>query len=212
MGEMAMDYNRYKDETSLNFDVLKEIGSIGTGNAATALSTVLGRKISMTLPEVKLVEFNKAIYELGGPEKIVAAVLVEFSGEVHGVMLFLQNLKFINVVMEGLLERHIDDLRDITEMEVSALTEVGNIIISSYVNALSSLTGITMNLSVPSVSINMLGGIMNVPIAMYGYTMDKLLTINGTFECDGEEVYSRLLMLPNEESLDYIMQKLGVAN
>ena len=48
MGEMAMDYNRYKDETSLNFDVLKEIGSIGTGNAATALSTVLGRKISMT--------------------------------------------------------------------------------------------------------------------------------------------------------------------
>ena len=207
-----MDYNGYKNEISLSYDVLKEIGSIGTGNAATALSTVLGRKISMTLPEVKLVEFNKAIYELGGPEKIVAAILVEFSGEVHGVMLFLQNLKFINIVMESLLQKHIDDLSEITEMEMSALTEVGNIIISSYVNALSGLTEITMDLSVPSVSINMLGGIMNVPIAMYGYSMDKLLTINGTLECDGEEVYSRLLMLPDEKSLDYIMQKLGVAN
>ena len=207
-----MDYNGYKNEISLSYDVLKEIGSIGTGNAATALSTVLGRKISMTLPEVKLVEFNKAIYELGGPEKIVAAILVEFSGEVHGVMLFLQTLKFINIVMESLLQKHIDDLSEITEMEMSALTEVGNIIISSYVNALSGLTEITMDLSVPSVSINMLGGIMNVPIAMYGYSMDKLLTINGTLECDGEEVYSRLLMLPDEKSLDYIMQKLGVAN
>lgn len=207
-----MNFKKYNDETSMNFDALKEVGSIGTGNAATALSTVLGRKIIMTLPEVKLVEFNRAIYDLGGPEKIVAAVLVEFSGEINGVMLFLQNLEFINVVMDGLLSRRIEDLRDITEMEVSALTEVGNIIISSYMNALSSLTGITVNLSVPSVAINMLGGIMNVPIVMYGYKMNQLLSLNGTFECDGEEVYSRLLMLPDEESLDYIMRKLGVAN
>ena len=206
-----MDFKRYEDEKSLDFDVLKEIGSIGTGNAATALSTVLGKKITMTVPEVKLVEFNKAIYELGGPEKIVAAVLVELSGEVQGLMLFLQNLKFINTVLGGLLNDHIEDLSQIDAMETSALTEVGNIIISSYINAMSSLTGITMNLSVPSVAINMLGGIMDVPIAMYGYTMDHLMTINGTFLCDGEEVYSKLLLLPTEESLDHIMSKLGVA-
>ena len=58
----------------------------------------------------------------------------------------------------------------------------------------------------------MLGGIMNVPIAMYGYEMDKLMTIDGTFKYEDAEVYSRLLLLPDVESLDYIMTKLGVVN
>ncbi|MBS4959368.1 MAG: chemotaxis protein CheC [Clostridiales bacterium] len=207
-----MNLKNFEDSNSIGFDVLKEIGSIGTGNAATALSTVLHRKIEMSLPDVDWVEFNQAIKELGGPEKLVAGVLVELSGDVHGIMLFLQNLEFINIILEGVLGKKIDSFDQIDSLEVSALTEVGNIIISSYVNALSSLTGITMNLSVPSVSINMLGGIMNVPIAIYGYQMDKLMTINGTFKCDEEEVYSRLLLLPDVESLDYIMGKLGVEN
>lgn len=202
----------YEEQSGMGYDALREIGSIGTGNAATALSSVLGRKIEMSLPEVKLVEFNKAIYELGGPEKMVVGVLTEITGEVNGVMLFLQNMEFINIVLETLLGKKIEDFSEISSMEVSALTEVGNIIISSYVNAMSDLTGIEMHLSVPSISMNMLGGIMNVPMTIYGYTMDKLMTINGTFKCDESEIYSRLLMLPDVKSLVYIMQKLGVAN
>lgn len=207
-----MDIKKYEKQDGMGYDALREIGSIGTGNAATALSAVLGRKIEMTLPEVKLVGFDKAIEELGGPEKIVVGVLTEISGEVNGIMLFLQNMEFINIVLETLLQKKINDFQEIDSLDISAMTEVGNIIISSYVNAMSDLTGIKMQLSVPSISMNMLGGIMNVPMTMYGYTMDKLMTINGTFKCDDEEVYSRLLMLPDVESLVYIMKKLGVAN
>ena len=205
-----MDFKNYTDETSMSFDVLKEIGSIGTGSAATALSTVLAQKITMSLPEVKLVDFNRVLYELGGPEKIVGAVLSEFSGEMHGMMLFMMDLDFVNVMMQSLMGKPISDWGEIEMLETSAMTEVGNIIISSYVNAMAELTGITINLSVPSVSVNMLGGIMTVPITMYGCTSDKLMTIRGRLNCDGQEVYCRLLMLPDEPSLDYMMQKLGV--
>ena len=206
-----MSLDKYTDINSMRFDALRELGSIGTGSAATALSTMLGRRISMSLPEVRLVEFNKAIYDLGGPEKIVAAVLAEFSGEMNGVMLFLQNKEFINIVLESLMGKQIDDLIQLTELELSALTEVGNIIISSYVNALADLSGMNVSMSVPTTTVNMLGGIMNVPIVMYGYTTDKLMTINGTLECDGEEMYCRLLLHPDENALDVVMQKLGVA-
>lgn len=205
-----MDIRKYEDKNSIGVDVLKEIGSIGTGNAATALSTVLGRKIEMTIPEVEVMGFNQALQKLGGPEQIVAAVLVQVSGEINGIMLFMQDLKFINIVLDSLLHKTISDYEEIDQLEVSALTEVGNILISSYMNAMSTLTGITMDLSVPSVSINMLGGIMNVPFAMYGYKTDRLMTIRGRFRCDMEEVFSRLLLLPDMESLDYIMKKLGV--
>ncbi len=206
-----MNLDRYTDTNSMRFDALKELGSIGTGSAATALSTMLGKRISMELPEVKLVEFNRAIYDLGGPEKIVAAVLTEFSGEMNGIMLFLQNKEFINVVLQSLMGKQINALSELTELELSALTEIGNIIISSYVNALANLVGMSVNLSVPTTTVNMLGGIMNVPIVMYGYTTDKLMTINGALECDGEEMLCRLLLHPDEATLDLMMQKLGVA-
>ena len=81
-----MDMKNYEKQDGMGYDALREIGSIGTGNAATALSAVLGRKIEMTLPEVKLVGFDKAIEELGGPEKIVVGVLTEISGEVNGII------------------------------------------------------------------------------------------------------------------------------
>ena len=206
-----MAISRYEDINSFGIDVLKEIGSIGTGNAATALSKVLSRKIKMTLPEVKILDFNKAIYELGGPETIVVGILVNLHGEINGMMLYLQKLDFINVVLESLLGKKINDFMDLDEIEKSALIEVGNIIISSYVSAISSLTGITINLSVPEVSVNMLGGIMNVPMAEYGYETDKLMTIGGAFSCDGQELYSNLILMPEIESLDFLMKKLGVS-
>ena len=191
--------------------MLREIGNIGTGSAATALSTVLGQTINISLPEVKMVDFNSVMYDLGGPEKIIGAVLAEFSGEMHGLMLFMMDLDFINVMIQSLMGKNISDWSEIQELEVSAMTEVGNIMIASYVNAIAELTNVTMNLSVPSVAINMLGGIMSVPITMYGCTSDTLMTIRGTLSCDGQEVYCGLLMLPDEPSLDYLMHKLGVA-
>ena len=95
-------------------------------------------------------------------------------------------------------------------MEISAIIEVGNIIISSYMNAITSLAGITANLSVPGISINMLGGILAVPMVEYGYESNKILTIGGELIMDNQELESNLILLPDVQSLNYLFKKLGI--
>lgn len=203
---------KYEDMNNMDLDVLREIGSIGTGNAATALSQVLNVSVKMSLPEVRILGFNEAIKALGGPESIVAGVLVVMSGEINGIMLYIQRLDFINVILESLLNKTIKDYSELQDLETSALVEIGNIMISSYISALSKLTDITINLSVPSIAVNMLGGILSVPMAELGQKTDKIMTIDGKFTCGTKEVFSNLLLLPDIESLNYLLKKLGVEN
>ena len=203
-----MGIANYEDMNALELDVIKEIGSIGTGNAATALSQVLKKTTKMSLPAVYVLGYNEAIEMVGSPEEIVAAVLVKMSGEINGIMLFILKIDFINAVLDSVLSKDIDDYMDLTELEKSALEEIGNIIISSYVNAMSGLTGVSIKLSIPS--INMLGGILSVPMVEFGYETDKLMMINGKFIVDDKVLDSNLLMMPDIQSLNYLMQKLGV--
>ncbi len=148
---------------------------------------------------------------MGGAEPIVVGVLVQLSGELNGIMLYLQKMDFVKVILKSIIGKEINDYSDLGDLEMSALIEIGNIIISSYINAISTLTGITINLSVPSASVNMLGAILSVPMIEYGYETDKLMTIGGSFICEGEEVYSNLILLPDVHSLNFLMKKLGVA-
>lgn len=205
-----MGIEKYEDMNALELDVIKEIGSIGTGNAATALSQVLRKKTKMTLPAAYILGYNEAIEMVGFPEEIVAAVLVKMSGEINGIMLFVLKMDFINAVLQSVMGQEITEYMDLTEIQKSALEEIGNIIISSYVNAMSGLTGVTIQLSIPSIAINMLGGILSVPMAEFGYVTDKLMMINGKFIVDKEVLDSHLLMMPDIQSLNYLMRKLGV--
>jgi chemotaxis protein CheC len=125
-------------------------------------------------------------------------------------MLYIQQLDFINAVIESLMNRSISDYQELNEIDISALIEVGNIIISSYLNAMSALTGMTMNLSVPSICVNMLGGILTVPMAAYGYEVENIITLGGSMLCDGKDVKSKLFLVPNATSLKTLFTKLGI--
>lgn len=207
-----MKIKKYDEMNLLEMDVIQEIGSIGTGNAATALSSVLNQEVKMTIPAVHVLGYNEALHQLGEPEEIVAAVLKKMSGEINGIMLFILKMDFINVVLERLLGRVIEDFGELTVIELSAMEEIGNIVISSYITALSSLTGVEIQLSVPDIAVNMLGGILSVPMVEFGYETDKLLIINGKFIIGGKVLNSDILMLPDIPSLNGLMEKLGVAN
>ena len=93
-----MTIKSYSDLNSLELDTLREIGSIGTGNAATALSSLIGQQVRIEMPEVRIMGYNEAIEWIGGPEEITAGVLVKMSGQVNGIMLSVQQLKFVNLV------------------------------------------------------------------------------------------------------------------
>ena len=206
-----MSIKDYDELTALELDTLKEVGSIGTGNAATALSELIGREVRIQSPEVRIMGYNEAIEWIGGPEEITAGVLVRLGGQMNGVMLSVQKLDFVNLVLESMMGKKVHDYFGLYEMESSALIEVGNIMISTFINALSGLADVNVELSVPAFTVDMQGAIMAVPMALYGGQSDYILTIGGRFVCNGKEVPCRLLMSPDIRSLNFLLRKLGVS-
>lgn len=205
-----MKLTRYEDMNLLELDVMKEISSIGTSHAATALSKLLQKEVRITIPEVNILGYEEAVDRIGQIEELVAATLVRMSNEVNGLMLFIFKLDLANAILEKLIGASYESFEGLDEMAYSALEEIGNIIICSYVNAFTQLVGVEIDLSVPGSTVNMLGGVLTVPIAEYGYVTDKLLFIDAEFILDGVKLSDGLLMLPDMESLNSILEKLGV--
>lgn len=202
----------YDQLSSLEIDTLREIGSIGTGNAATALSQMMNRPVRITLPEVRIMEYNEAIEWIGGPEEVTAGILVKMSGDVGGIMLSVQKLDLVNVVLSTMLGESIDSYENLTELERSAMIEIGNIMISTFINAMSGLADLNIKLTVPAFAVDMQGAILTVPMAEYGGLSNYLMAIGGNFVCDGKEVPCHLLLSPDLRSLDFLLRKLGVTD
>ncbi len=202
----------YEDLNALCIDTLREIGSIGTGNAATALSQILGREVRIALPEVRIMGYNEAIEWIGGPEEVTAGVLVKMGGHMNGILLSVQKLEFVNLVLESMLGQRIGDYAALDELSRSALIEVGNIMISTFINALSGLSDMSVDLTVPAFAVDMQGAILAVPMAEYGGMSDYLMTIGGDFIVDNRQVPCHLLLSPDIRSLNFLLRKLGVAD
>ena len=205
-----MKLKSYEDMNLLELDVMKEISSIGTSHAATSLSKLLQKEVRISIPEVSVLGYDETVNRIGDIEELVAATLVQMSNEVNGLMLFIFKLDLANVVLEKLIGTRYESFEQLDELAYSALEEIGNIIICSYVNAFTQLVGVEIDLSVPSSTLNMLGGILTVPIAEYGYETDKLMYINAEFIIDGKKLSDGLLMLPDIAYLNGILERLGV--
>ena len=202
-----MNLRKYEEMNSQQIDALREVGSIGTGNAATALSALLGCEVRIPLPEVQVLEFNDAVEKLGGFETVSAGIISSLSGEINGLMLALVQLDAINLILKHIMGKQIVSYDDLTELEDSAVIEVGNILISSFVNALSGLSGVKIVPSVPQLTIDMQGAIITVPMAAYGNQSDYIMLIGGSFLVEGKELPCRLLLAPDVRSLNYLLHR-----
>ena len=200
----------YEDLNGLELDTIREMGSIGMGNAATALSSMLGCEVRIDLPEVRIMGYNEAIDWIGGQEVITAGVLVHMSGELNGIMLSVQQMEFVNLVLERMVGQTVENYEELTELDSSALGEVGNIMISTFINALCNGADISTRLTVPAFGVDMQGAILAVPMAEFGGQSDYIMTIGANFICGGREVPSRLLLSPDIRSLNFLLKKLGV--
>jgi chemotaxis protein CheC len=196
----------------MHLDVLKEIGNIGSGNAAGALSELIMKPTDITVPDVKLLDFNEAINFLGGPDIIAVGMLVELSGDIIGKVIYVMQHGFISNLTEALFGTPVDDLLEMDEMASSFITEVGNIMTASYVNAIASLTSLTIDISVPQMTIDMVGAILSVPAVEFAMTgANKVLFIDDSFIVDGCEVRSNMILVPETSSLQTLFDRLGVS-
>ena len=181
----------------VQFDVLKEIGNIGAGNATTALSTMLNVKMDMSVPNVALIQF-----------KDISTII----GSEDGMMMFIFDTRSAHHLVNSLMlqdDSKDNDSAEFTEMEMSALNEIGNIASGSYLTAISSLTNLNIIADVPQMTIDMVGALLSVPASEFGKYGDKLLLIQTQFgELDFVKGY--FLLIPELESYDKILRSLGV--
>lgn len=190
-------------------DVLKELGNIGAGNAATALASMISKKVDMAVPNVRILEFKNVAEILGGEENLVIGIYFELTEDVVGNMMFALDLDSAINLTDMLYNRKKEG-KDLDDMDISALCEVGNILASSYANSLSVLTGLKIFISVPSISIDMAGAILSVPAIQFGHVSDHAVMIETLFEEDQNLVKGNFFLLPDLSSFDKIMTALGV--
>lgn len=192
----------------IQYDVLKEIGNIGAGNATTALAKIINTKVDMSVPKVALVPFSDLADIIGGEEVILVGILLQLEGDVNGMMMFLLHEKSARDLV-GILMGTPAPEGEYTEIELSALSEIGNIIAGAYLSALSGLTNLTILASVPSLSIDMAAALLSVPAIEFGKVGDKVLLIQTQFG-ENDFMNGYFLMIPELESYDVILSSLGM--
>jgi len=209
-GMSKIDLNQLND---IQYDVLREIGNIGAGNATTALSQMLNQKMDMSVPKVALVPFNAISDVMGSEDQTVVGIMLGFEGDVEGMMMFLFDTKsahhLVNTLMMRDKEDGVEEGAEFSDMDMSALNEIGNIVSGSYLTAISKLTNLKMISTVPEMTIDMIGALLSVPASEFGKYGDKLLLIQSQFgELDFVNGY--FLMIPELNSYDKLLESLGV--
>ena len=207
-----MTNNAYEGLNDMHLDVLREIGNIGAGNAATSLSMMLNQPIDMTVPVINLVEFNNVCDAMGGPEMLTYGVLLTLHGEIDGMIMFLLDKQFAHLILNILMGGFYESFDEMDEMALSAIKEVGNILSAAYVKSIAELTGMHIDISVPEVAIDMAGALLSVPIIKFGAVGDKVLFIEENFKSDenNTSVMSHMILFAEVESLNRMLGKLGL--
>ncbi len=206
-----MDDFKLSDLSDVHTDILGEIGNIGMGNVATALSNMLDKKISISVPTVNLVDISDVSDTLGMAEQQVVGILFGLDQDIEGMMMFILEESFAKEIVKILNNDNIDEIYEVSEGDVSALQEVANIMAGSYLSAISSLSGLRMGMSVPYFTIDMLGAIMAVPAVQYGQMGDKVMLIEEKIIGDGKDFDCYLILIPEVRSLKKLLDKVGGA-
>ncbi len=191
---------------STYMDVLREIGNIGSGNATTALAQLLNRKIDMSVPHVALLGFDRITELIGSEEDLILGILFGIEGDISGMMMFLMKPESAHNLTNALLCTD-NQSAEFTEMELSAINEIGNIISGAYLNSLAMLTNLKIITTVPSTTIDMAGAILSVPAIEFGKIGDKVLMIE-TQMGEGEAINGYFLLIPELDSYDKILAAL----
>jgi chemotaxis protein CheC len=191
-------------------DFFKELENIGASHAATALSVLLAHQVSIRVPRAQFCEYSHMCDILHGPENIVAGLLVGISGDLSGFILLVMEegdaQKLTGMVLGGMVEGLSE--ADRNDMQISAMKEMANILIGSYITAISSLTGLVIDASVPDLVFDMAGAVLNLVAVVYGEIGDRILSMETEFIENSESLYGHFFLIPDIESYKTLLSKM----
>ena len=194
----------------IHIDVLREIANIGSGNAASSLSRMIGHTVDIQIPEIAIKGFNEATEVLGGPEAIMVGTLLFLTGGINGMMMFLLPVEVVCDLVNMLMFTDIKSHEEIDEMGYSIINECSNIMSASFVTAVADMADMVIDISPPEATLDMLGSIMSVPSIYFADIGDSLLLITNEMEIQGKKTHANVLLLPDMPSLGKLMSSLGI--
>jgi chemotaxis protein CheC len=193
---------RYSD---MQLDALRELANIASGTAATALSQMLGRTVDLSVPRALALPFADAVDACGSPDEEVSGVVIPLDGQIKGVVLLLIPLDHAATLCQLL------GVEAGTEWGDSALCEIGNILGTSYLNALAAMTGLELGPRPPALSTDMLGAIVSSLLAMTAGHADMALVLDSVLDVANEPCSLSFLLLPTEGGVADLLTPLGLA-
>jgi chemotaxis protein CheC len=198
------------DLSPLQLDALREIGNIGAGNSATALSQIINKKIDMNVPKVAFVPIEEVPDLVGGPDTIVVGVFLRVYGKAPSNILFLMPQKSAFYLVDTLLGKTKGTTQKLDAMDESALKEIGNILSGAYLNAFFNFTHISMLPSIPAMAMDMAGAILNVVLIKLGQMGDQAMVIETEFLSEEEGINGHFFLVPDPGSLSTLIKAVGV--
>lgn len=205
MGSMSLE-----EVNNLYLDVLKEIGNIGAGNATTAIANMLGMKIDMNVPNIKLMEVSQLGTAVGAEDETIVGIFLEVQNDIDGSMMFLLDIPSARYLVNKLMMTDVPADQPFGEIELSALKEIGNIIAGSYLSALSSMTNMVIAPSIPYIAVDMAASILSVPAIEFGLQGDNALLIQ-TEICADVAINGYFILMPEQGSYEKILTSLGIS-
>lgn len=191
-------------------DALREIGNVGAGNSATALSQIINRKIDMTVPQVAVMPLGDVPDVVGGPDAMIVGVFLRVYGIAPGSVLFLLPRDSAFYLIDMLMGKERGTTKNLNFMDESALMEIGNILAGSYLNALSHFTNLTLLPSIPALAMDMAGAILSVVLVQLGQLGDHALVIETEFLSEDDGIKGHFFLIPDPGSLNTILAAVGV--
>jgi chemotaxis protein CheC len=190
--------------TDLQLDALRELANIGSGKASTALSMLLARSVDISVPTARAVSFAEAVDATGDAEQEITGIVLGIVGDLEGVVLLLVSPEDADTLCELL------GVEPGSEFALSALGEVGNIVGSSYINALAEMTGIEIEPTPPATATDMLGAIVQTVLAGQAHAGDIALMLDSELAVEGSDCSIAFMLVPSEDGVGELLERLGL--
>jgi chemotaxis protein CheC len=192
--------------TELQLDALRELANIGSGTASTALSTMLGRSVDISVPTAQALPFADAVDAAGPAEQEITGIVLGIVGDMTGTVLLLIPPADADAMCR-MLGVEPDD-----EYALSALGEIGNIVGTSYINALASMTGMEIEPTPPATTTDMLGAIVETVLAGHALSNDTALMLDSNLLVEGEDCSISFLLVPDSGGVELLLGRLGLSS
>ena len=206
-----MGFTNLYELDAMHLDVLREIGNIGSGNAATSLSSMLNTTVDIEVPIISLINYDNVSQYLGGKDREVIGLALGLEADIDGVMLHVVQPQFASRIINAFYPKEINTLADINEMDLSAVKETSNITTAAYVNSLAALTNMFINITPPVDYLDTVENVLKHASNRFDSIGNQVIYIDENLYIGGTEIKSSMILILQMESLKKLFDKLGIS-